>query len=173
MSECVRPQRFPVVFQFILVVTFSFLGNPLYACKNFKAIPYEQMVTILKQNGFCLNCFKPTSIWSNALSFIGVKIAKGSSETSLRSHESVWCSRSNCVFHLLNVVMVTFLLVELAQAVLSAVRFRHDIARCYTFYSYTTGAVHVYVWAWLVRLHVHTHMRWPDIVSVMELEHLL
>ena len=33
--------------------------HPSYACKNFRSLPYKQMVTILKQHGLCWNCFKP------------------------------------------------------------------------------------------------------------------
>ena len=33
--------------------------HPLYACKRFRSLPHKQMVTILKQDGFCPNCFKP------------------------------------------------------------------------------------------------------------------
>ena len=34
-------------------------SHSLYACKKFRRLPHEQMVTILKQHEFCLNCFKP------------------------------------------------------------------------------------------------------------------
>ena len=33
--------------------------HSLYPCKKFKNLPNEQMVTFLKQNGYCLNCLKP------------------------------------------------------------------------------------------------------------------
>ena len=33
--------------------------HPLYACKKFRSLPHEQMLTFLKQNGCCLNCLKP------------------------------------------------------------------------------------------------------------------
>ena len=36
--------------------------QPLYACKKFENLPPEQMVNVLKQNEFCLNCLKPGHI---------------------------------------------------------------------------------------------------------------
>ena len=66
-------------------------------------------------------------------------------QMSQRSHESVLWSRSNCAFHLLKVLRVTFLFLELVVGALSAVLFRLDMAmaRCYSF-----DLCHVRKWVW-------------------------
>ena len=33
--------------------------HSLYSCPKFKSLPHDQMLTIIKNNGYCMNCLKP------------------------------------------------------------------------------------------------------------------
>ena len=33
--------------------------HPLYSCSRFKTLPHEQMTSVVRENGFCMNCLRP------------------------------------------------------------------------------------------------------------------